>query len=901
MRLQSAAQAKFGRAGGMKGKGHIIKSEERTKAMTEREVINGKPYAGNSHVRFDEGEVASATPRRGSILYKNRQTFHRIAFAIMGALSTAQTLLGGNEWHVNNTALVAAQDAEPDTSTGWHLINSCKITFYDAKLNMMYWAKGSPSGEKGPQTVTLNAGEDYFVSGDRRFTTNGAGYIFPGSSLTIGDEFTSGILYIRGREQTYTNLVMRKGSLTHAMSRSSTDSVALYYNLYGSATVKSPKSDPFSVDSSDKNLWMTWSGKLIGDEEVGLSICPYSWNSGVLVSIVNAAEYYGDIVVTSGFVNVGRTFGAGLGVEGPIPGTVRIKGGSIIKPYSPTSVADLGELHMDAGTEMRFVYDSAAMTGGLIRVSNALTLPEKVIVHALSGVKNDGWNPPISKTGEEVRSPFLVGPPNVRIDPKIFELVPDPTYEPRNSNDYRPQRVPFETETDPDTGRDTVYAVIEPIVTTVKGQDVSAYSETKAIAEGSALTNAMFWSDGRVPHSNAHYVINHVILTPVINNLEYEFPGKSLLVYAGRLYVYGSGARYSIPDFRLSQQLCQWRSGGVTICGGKMHVCGTETGMCATGNRTLTVESEILGVGDLTLAGLGNGNTSDGRGYFNLKGFNTNWYGGISVVAPNNSDVDDWSKDYLTINLYDGRNLGGALREFDYDALTLGRYCMLQARTNATLDASVNRGIFLGHERGARIAVDEGYTLDCNWPITFNGPLYKVSAGTLALGGGVKFYDGTAVSDTLPEDPSKRLLVVTNGTLKALAHDCVNGLTVALANDEGANTSLALDFAEEDGDLKRYGFYNVKTDTPFEAEKPINIQLNGVDGDKLREWKEFKQGLVTVKTSAADTLKMDDLISFKKSSASGNPVMRLVREDNPEGVTTYSAYYKFVGTQIILR
>ena len=40
--------------------------------MTERESLNGKPYAGTPHVRFDEGEVASATPRRGSLLYKIR-------------------------------------------------------------------------------------------------------------------------------------------------------------------------------------------------------------------------------------------------------------------------------------------------------------------------------------------------------------------------------------------------------------------------------------------------------------------------------------------------------------------------------------------------------------------------------------------------------------------------------------------------------------------------------------------------------------------------------------------------------------------------------------------------------------------------------------------------------------
>ena len=43
--------------------------------MTKREALNGKPYAGNPHVRFDEGEAAStATSRRGSLLYKELNT-----------------------------------------------------------------------------------------------------------------------------------------------------------------------------------------------------------------------------------------------------------------------------------------------------------------------------------------------------------------------------------------------------------------------------------------------------------------------------------------------------------------------------------------------------------------------------------------------------------------------------------------------------------------------------------------------------------------------------------------------------------------------------------------------------------------------------------------------------------
>ena len=41
--------------------------------MTTGKALNGKPYAGNPHVRFDEGEVApAATPRRGPLLYRGR-------------------------------------------------------------------------------------------------------------------------------------------------------------------------------------------------------------------------------------------------------------------------------------------------------------------------------------------------------------------------------------------------------------------------------------------------------------------------------------------------------------------------------------------------------------------------------------------------------------------------------------------------------------------------------------------------------------------------------------------------------------------------------------------------------------------------------------------------------------
>ena len=792
---------------------------------------------------------------------------------------------------------------EIDPSTGWYLKASCSDSFYGASTNMMYWAKGSPSGETGVSTVGLTEGENYFVEGGKRFTAfKVEGHVFPGASLTIGNDTSDAILCLRGKSQTFRSLILKRGYVTHTIARSSEGKINAYANLLGETTVKSTKECPVVVNAAYQNLWMVWAGKLIGDANAGMSIgSPEGTKTNMLVSITNAATYYGDIVVTSKFTNAGKAFGSGLGVDGPIPGTVRIKGGSIIKPYNQQAVADLGELHMDEGTEMRFVYDSSTMTGGLIRVSRALTLPEKVRVRALTGAVSTRWTPTVSTTGEEVRSPFLIGPPGVRIDPTVFEFVPEPTFEPQKADGIYPQRVHFETETDPVSGRDTVYAVLEPIVEMVKAQS-DERTNAGALKQGTALTNATFWSDGRVPHANAHYVINKKLLSPYESDVEYVFPGKSLLFYKGRFNVFGTNHRLNIPDFQMASGIRQGQFATVTICGGLVRLCGEQVSMSSWGNKTLTIESEIVGAANLRLEG--ETSTSSAHGHFAFTGLNTNWFGKISVVAPNNASVDDWKTDYLTIHLYDGRNLGGRLAEFDYGALALGRLCDLYAHTNVTLGAAENRGIFLSHEQGARISVDEGYTLDCRWPITFNGPLYKTQAGTLALGGGVKFYEVvgavTNITDTLPNDPSKRLLVVTNGTLKALSHDCVNGLTIALAPNE--TTSLALDFVWEDGNLKKYGFYNVKTDAPFEAGKPINIQLNGIDGEKVRECGEYKQGLVTVKTTAANVLGMDELVNFKKPVVSGIRNVRLVREDNPDtGLTTYSAYWKLVGMQIIFR
>ena len=57
--------------------------------MTKREALNGKPYAGNPHVRFDEGEAAStATSRRGSLLYNLLKESAAMRWSLVSIVAT---------------------------------------------------------------------------------------------------------------------------------------------------------------------------------------------------------------------------------------------------------------------------------------------------------------------------------------------------------------------------------------------------------------------------------------------------------------------------------------------------------------------------------------------------------------------------------------------------------------------------------------------------------------------------------------------------------------------------------------------------------------------------------------------------------------------------------------------
>lgn len=58
-------------------------------------VLWGKPDAGNPRVRFDEGKVASAKPRRGSLLRKSK-FMPMVCWGLLGLAAGAMEPLSAN-------------------------------------------------------------------------------------------------------------------------------------------------------------------------------------------------------------------------------------------------------------------------------------------------------------------------------------------------------------------------------------------------------------------------------------------------------------------------------------------------------------------------------------------------------------------------------------------------------------------------------------------------------------------------------------------------------------------------------------------------------------------------------------------------------------------------------------
>jgi len=435
----------------------------------------------------------------------------------------------------------------------------------------------------------------------------------------------------------------------------------------------------------------------------------------------------------------------------------------------------------------------------------------------------------------------------------------------------------YVVETDSETGDKTLCATHRRIV----------YLKN----EGSAFldVNKELWSDGEtINATNDYYVIDKQIYT--IDDTGYVFPGASLTV---RYRIRGSSTMtMSISDLRIvgynaisvyQKNMLTFKDGTITTIKDTVPF----QFQCYNGGGVLS--SEVRGDGDIAFRGRNNYEDTMYIQYV-LSNLNTNFTGNIRAyrVLPFEGDGvgHDPTNECVSIAVSDQRNLGGAKDEFDAEALSLEALSVLDVDGSVTFDEPTRGWSIKGQ---GRIDVEEGATVTVtNKQITYSGEFMKEGAGLLALGGTAKFTEEQ--SDT--PLAGTNLLSVLEGSLMPLSTNAFDGLAINFA----AGTGLVLDAAAT-GDMKTYGLYDVKWDSPItvagDAALPVSFRLPPDFNPK----KTVTYGICTVSEAAANSIEVADFAV----TAPGGMSAQVTKGAAVDGKVTFSCALSRSGFVFIVR
>lgn len=833
--------------------------------MTRTDATKGKSHAGNPYMRFDEGCVYAG---------QNKSPILKQLLALGVLLSIA--------------AVVHAET--------WYLKSSTDDKAWKGENAGQYWKKSS-DGQDGSEA--LNPNDTYIVKDG---LTLGAIHDFGGGNLWIGDLNTSGCLQMNAHT-THNNGFLK---LASGYVKKAGNSASL--NL-ASPTIVSPKKLPFGFMSEKNDNTLNITTTLIGENGVGIVVGGYYDGTGIQYmdktnftfgvdsnNEKGLSEYHGDIRIISNKPLISPTQGNIKFVLRPTDSdaTVEIEGGAEFKVASVGEVK-LSGLTLHTESLITIPYNSTSRTTGVIRVTDAFSIPEsegKVrLCFSTSSL-------PAATNDQPCAFPVLIVPDTQTIEAERFILSNEASV-----NVY--EKPLFRVIEDAENG-------IKSLVAVFPGRDGLIEADSHVYTGGSGyakLTSAFSeekanqWFSGNTPHEftiyefgmNSKWGKGHSIRTPYLRNEDYVFPG--LVLRTG-----GTSANFTLADntkttinLELMVDLSlRVVSGLKPTLDGTIHM-GADVSSSACDGSELTIASTIIGNGNWEVRGAQKGKLPHCKIAFTSD--NSEWKGSISLVRHNAPATTVADTQHLKMVVVNPAGLGGALDEFNYKALSLADCSEMIVTNSLELAKNLNRGLYVTNT--ATINVDADCDFVCNWPITFDGPLRKVGGGTLCLGGDAKFLDSACQPAVVPRSDVDCRLSVTNGAVKALRHDCLNGVTVELLE----NGCLALDFNPDDVQVRRYGFFNVNTDTPFPADGEINVRIDNPDyADLLASKENYKLGLLTVKTSAANALNLGSRIKFNKSRVVDGLLERVIREDDAvTKLTTYSAYYDFVGFRVIVR
>lgn len=663
--------------------------------------------------------------------------------------------------------------------------------------------------------------------------------------------------------------------------------------INGKITVTSSAADPFAVISAYDGYILDFTGPISATTGTGLRIGGTDSANARRNATNFTVRLTGDLSGFKGTITVKpscNNFAANptylttltLSGAGGLPsGNLALEPGSALTVPGSENTVGCTDLSIGDGVSLTLAMANVKEGDGVTRPHCAkIAMSGDLSVAGTVRVALDS-NEDIPANGETNRLAILVAAKG-GIDKTRFALADGGAY-----------FLGFDVVIDAETGAETLYAEFAPVVKLVMSDpDAKDLSGTRIYR--SAVTNAASWSDGKVPHAGAHYIVANdatvsgrsqrdkvpiTVLRVEGTDAAYRFPGESLTIGDGCcLITFCTG--FSVPRLRLLDGSTAWcgQQRSTTISNtvleaesGTVRV-GAYTGYTLMHDGTLSGSAQIV-CGTVTL-------TSQPYGNYRFFGDNSSFAGTFTVtqVVAGASFTEKFSTFYVK----PGCSLGGNLETFDPRALVLSRYSVLRTQDgNVSIPTGTNRGLCA--DGVGRIYTDGKFSL--GMPLTIDGSLYKEGTGTLQLD-----------ADAAGAGENGGTLVVTNGTLAVHSAGAVDGFTVAFA--PGTALSLKVDLADET--LTRYGIRNVKTAAPFALGAGMTALPLSVDtsASPVLPEKGVTVGVLTVADSATNSLESVFSVSRFYSGCRFKPVKL---HDDENGWTTYAARYAPSGMAISFR
>lgn len=750
--------------------------------------------------------------------------------------------------------------------------------------NLQYWSSVE-GGTNGVAGVVPSPFDDFVIIGGKRLRSGNKNNYgdktgamnFGGNSLQLGDASTEGALWIDAHTTArfdHDGLILKKGALCF----SSYNTHGEPWCVDGKVTVQALASSPFSIFTDDgnnrmSNVTVVVAAALVGETGTGIRIGGASSAHAPQVTFVfsNPSGYKGSVVVGDGrYANNGEIWGS-MALFGAMSGVdaITVESGGCFGANDTDAEISAANVSFESGARLQ-----VNVRGSMVKATTSLAVAAGTQI--CLGNTFNGSEPII-------RWPILQGPANSAFSEASFDVV--------RLNSCENGNVGLEVVTDNVAGTKTLYVSMKSMVT----QILSLPNEGIKERGNSSMTNRLSWSDGELPHTEADYYTKTKLSTPVMLDSRFTFQGDSLTLDSGSTFaVFSKGLE--LPRLKLkgtSQILSGQGSLPYIVATGGIEVVGSPK-LASWDSRRITLASEMTGTGDIRCLGI-TGSSSAPQGIYAFEGLNTNFFGTVSVSQ---SIKNDSYRPMLY--LFDGRNLGGRLPEFNPRALSLADracVCVTNEDRAVTMAGDLNRGVYI-NVCGGFYPNHSAAVIEVRQPILLNGKLQLEGAGRTVLAGEMTFEAADKTVSGLPRANSNLVDVAANATLVAANPGCLDGCAVTL----NAGSKLVLRVDATDADLTRYGVRLAKTGSSLALDGSFGgtlpLELEAASEAPVRE---TTVGLVTVPTGSALEATLRAAIPTNLPRLWRKTRQRLTFiEDAQSGLTTAALVVEPVGMVVIV-